>query len=331
MNKIDNKHKWVFVNGDLIAKSKARLGFDDRGFRFGDGAFETVMVRDGAPYLWEKHIRRLKSGLQELRFERDVTADLHNMAVEIIDKNQLGNGLLKIIISRGEGSIGYLPKADIQPAIFIETTDLPSSYCEFSEISSKSSFPRTHSCGRRESLLINDDELAESKRDSRLHGNDEDGDKQLCIANNTRPNPASQPTKYKLIQSMSSVLARLQAEENNCFDALQLSHDKKYISECSSANIFWIKGNDIFTPDLSTGCVGGTIRERLLEIIPNKAKIGRFSFKKLLKADGVIITNSGYLIQPIDGFLGYETSWHKSTSFAYKLRMSLEQDMAVDG
>ncbi|MEC8917723.1 MAG: aminotransferase class IV, partial [Pseudomonadota bacterium] len=42
------------------------LPFDDRGLAYGDGLFETVLVRDGQPLLWEYHMARLRQGVERL-------------------------------------------------------------------------------------------------------------------------------------------------------------------------------------------------------------------------------------------------------------------------
>ncbi|KFF48741.1 hypothetical protein GY26_12820, partial [Gammaproteobacteria bacterium MFB021] len=42
------------------------LPLDDRGFAYGDGLFETVLVRDGQALLWEAHLARLAEGCARL-------------------------------------------------------------------------------------------------------------------------------------------------------------------------------------------------------------------------------------------------------------------------
>ena len=42
------------------------ISADDRGLQYGDGLFETVAVRDGAPRLWDYHVERLRNGAARL-------------------------------------------------------------------------------------------------------------------------------------------------------------------------------------------------------------------------------------------------------------------------
>lgn len=84
---------------------------DDRGFLYGDGVFSSVRVRDGLPRLWSHHQARLQQAQSRLGLQfdlRGVCDQAHEYAT------QLKNGTLKVIITRGVGTRGYLPPQ--QPA-----------------------------------------------------------------------------------------------------------------------------------------------------------------------------------------------------------------------
>lgn len=89
------------------------IPFDDRGFAYGDGLFETVLVRDGVPLLWEAHLERLALGCARLGFACPERASLDALPA------QAGRGLrvLKLVVTRGRGGRGYLPPAEPQPSL----------------------------------------------------------------------------------------------------------------------------------------------------------------------------------------------------------------------
>ncbi len=91
----------------------AAIPFDDRGFAYGDGLFETVLVRDGVPLLWDEHLARLSLGCMRLGFSCPERATLDALPA------QAGNGLsvLKLVVTRGSGGRGYLPPDDVQPRL----------------------------------------------------------------------------------------------------------------------------------------------------------------------------------------------------------------------
>ena len=54
------------LNGTLLPAEEALLPVRDRGFRFGDGVFETIRLTHGVPYQWALHLARLQAGLERI-------------------------------------------------------------------------------------------------------------------------------------------------------------------------------------------------------------------------------------------------------------------------
>jgi len=79
--------------------------------------------------------------------------------------------------------------------------------------------------------------------------------------------------------SHAAVLERVHSQG---FDDALLVNEKEQIAECTSANVFLVRGGEIFTPPLTSGCLAGITREILLEIAP---KAGFPLHEKELTAD----------------------------------------------
>lgn len=110
----------LLVNSALTPIQDAKISVAERGFRFGDGLFETIAVHDGKPYQWHFHMDRLKAGLAAIRI--DYTLDsLEFDCQKLLDTNKITDGFLRIYISRGQGGQGYLPDANATPLIIVET------------------------------------------------------------------------------------------------------------------------------------------------------------------------------------------------------------------
>ena len=80
------------------------LSLKDRGLAYGDGLFETIAVRGGQPVLLERHLQRLAEGCSRLALAADhrlIRAELVAYAAE------LGDGVLKLILTRGDSQRGY--------------------------------------------------------------------------------------------------------------------------------------------------------------------------------------------------------------------------------
>lgn len=88
--------------------------FDDRGLAYGDGVFETVLVRHGQPLLWQAHKRRLTLGCERLGFQAPDDAVLEALREKLPVE---GDHILKIIVTRGSGGRGYCPPAMPEPRV----------------------------------------------------------------------------------------------------------------------------------------------------------------------------------------------------------------------
>lgn len=82
------------------------LSLKDRGLAYGDGLFETIAVRGGRPRLLERHLARLAEGARRLSLE----LDLHLVREELLAFcAQQGEGVAKLMVTRGDGLRGYAP------------------------------------------------------------------------------------------------------------------------------------------------------------------------------------------------------------------------------
>ena len=91
-------HSWV----DGLPADALTLG--SRGLAYGDGLFETIAVRDGGIPLLARHMARLAEGCRRLSIPLDLM--LMNSELQAFAR-QLGDGVAKLIVTRGEGQRGY--------------------------------------------------------------------------------------------------------------------------------------------------------------------------------------------------------------------------------
>lgn len=60
----------------------------------------------------------------------------------------------------------------------------------------------------------------------------------------------------------------LERVHNEGYDDALLLNEQGHLAECTSANIFLVRGRDVLTPPLSSGCLPGITRDALIEVIP---------------------------------------------------------------
>jgi branched-chain amino acid aminotransferase len=93
------------------------------------------------------------------------------------------------------------------------------------------------------------------------------------------------------------------------FDETILLNERGTIAECTSANIFAVTGNEVWTPPQSDGCLGGITREILLnEIRVDDIRIGERNLfpEDLYRADEVFITSTTRDLMPVREIAGHE-------------------------
>lgn len=91
-------HSWV------DGRPADALSLKDRGLAYGDGLFETIAVRSGKPLLLERHLQRLVEGCRRLA----LVTDPELVRSEVLAYAQaLGEGVLKLILTRGDSLRGY--------------------------------------------------------------------------------------------------------------------------------------------------------------------------------------------------------------------------------
>lgn len=101
-------------------------------------------------------------------------------------------------------------------------------------------------------------------------------------------------TKLKSLNALPYVMASIEKEER-LFDDLLLLNNDHQIVEATSSNVFLVKKNELLTPPISSGCLSGVMRKRILKIastvnlIPKESAI---SVNDLLEADEVFLTNT---------------------------------------
>ncbi len=104
----------------------SKLPLPDRGLEFGDGLFETLLVRDDEPLYCELHLERLQRGCQTLAFP-DCTLAIREylrLATAEIAVRGWRWSALRLTLTRGAGPRGYVPPEDAIPRIIISVTHL---------------------------------------------------------------------------------------------------------------------------------------------------------------------------------------------------------------
>lgn len=96
---------------------------DDRGLRYGDGVFETMLWRAHRCVLWPWHRVRLLHGLERLAIPQP---ELGTLEARLIDaQGECEAALLRLTVTRGSGPHGYAPPECSRARVIIDVTAVP--------------------------------------------------------------------------------------------------------------------------------------------------------------------------------------------------------------
>ena len=108
----------VHIDGQYLPKSEAKVSVFDHGFLYGDGIFEGIRLYQGNVFRLEEHLERLewsaKAICLDLPWSRKEISDI---VCETCRRNDLKDGYIRLVISRGTGDLGLSPKNCPKPSI----------------------------------------------------------------------------------------------------------------------------------------------------------------------------------------------------------------------
>ncbi len=102
------------------------LTISDRGLAYGDGLFETMRVIKGKIPLFDFHVARFLLGVKKLQLgkPRTLAADFKRYVAETLSQVR-GDAVLKVLVTRGCGGIGYVPPKKSDCNFVVQVFDYP--------------------------------------------------------------------------------------------------------------------------------------------------------------------------------------------------------------
>ncbi len=97
----------IYLSGKLVDKEQAVVSVFDHGLLYGDGVFEGIRVYSGRVFLLKEHIERIYESAKAIRLEIPLTpAELTQVVKETVAANNINDGYVRLIVTRGAGSLG---------------------------------------------------------------------------------------------------------------------------------------------------------------------------------------------------------------------------------
>ena len=110
----------IYLNGRLVGQEQAVVSVFDHGLLYGDGVFEGIRVYGGKVFLLKEHIDRLYESAKAIRLEIPISpADMIQATRDTAEANGIGDGYIRLIVTRGAGSLGLDIRKTSHPQVII--------------------------------------------------------------------------------------------------------------------------------------------------------------------------------------------------------------------
>lgn len=252
----------IYMNGEFVKESDAKVSILDHGFLYGDGVFEGIRAYNGSVFRLNEHVDRLYDSANAIMLNIPLFKyEMRDAILETLNKNKLKDAYIRVLVSRGVGTLGIDPSSCSTPNIFIIAQELKPLYDDV--IISRGGLKAITSAIRRNAI----DAL---------------------------------PPNIKSLNYLNNILAKIEANEKGADEAIMLDSNG-YVSEGSVDNIFIVKNKKIYTPKALNNLRGIT-RDVVIKAAEDlcfnviKTNIGLYD---LYTADEMFLTGTAIEIVPI--------------------------------
>lgn len=110
----------IYIDGQFFSEQEAKISVFDHGLLYGDGVFEGIRFYNGKIFCGDEHLERLYHSARAILLEIPLKLEeLKKALLETIERNQLLDGYVRLIVTRGKGSLGLNPSSCPKPTVII--------------------------------------------------------------------------------------------------------------------------------------------------------------------------------------------------------------------
>lgn len=253
------------VDGELVSAPEATVSVRDRGFMYGDAAFETLRLYGGVPFEWNAHYDRLQRSCETLGFGESVpsASELRERIEETIEANAFDDAYLKLSVTRGVQPGKLTPAPDVDPTVVIVVSELPPGGIDGERVWDE---PAT-----------------------------------VGTVNRRRVSEDALPASAKTHNYLNGILARLELRDSDHDEAIMCSPDG-FLAEGATSNLFFVVDGHLHTPSTAVPLLPGITRGVVLSLADEAGipfETGQYRPGVLSDANEVFVTNSTWEIRPV--------------------------------
>ena len=110
----------IYLDGKYVDSADAKVSVFDHGLLYGDGVFEGIRIYAGNIFRLDEHLERLEMSARAIMLDMPLTrAEFADAVCETCRRNDLNDGYIRLVITRGIGDLGLAPWLCDKPTVFI--------------------------------------------------------------------------------------------------------------------------------------------------------------------------------------------------------------------
>lgn len=110
----------VYVSGKWVDEEEAKISVFDHGLLYGDGVFEGIRIYNNRIFLLNEHIDRLYDSAKAIALTVPMDkAEMIEVVAQTCRANELADGYIRLVVTRGKGSLGLNPYLCDHPEIIV--------------------------------------------------------------------------------------------------------------------------------------------------------------------------------------------------------------------
>ncbi len=255
---------YVNVNGVISDAAHAVIPVFDHGFLYGEGVYEVFRTYRGVPFLFDRHMTRLRASAARIQLElphTDAEVEARSQQTAAAAGLADGDAYVRVLLTRGVGDFSYDPRACPTPSLVIIAKPIPPT-------------PAAWYTG---------------------------GVKVVMVEHLIRNHPESVSPLIKSNNLLNNALGMQQAVKAGAVEGVFRNY-RGELAECAQSNLFIVSKGVLKTPPLDAGLLAGITRGFVLECaagIDVPAREVALKDADLFGADEAFLTSSTKDIVPI--------------------------------
>jgi len=110
----------IYINGNFVPESEAKVSVYDHGLLYGDGVFEGIRVYSKRIFKLKEHVDRLYESANTISLNIPISKDeFTKKIIETCRRNKMVDGYIRVVVSRGVGDLGLSPFTCKKPTVII--------------------------------------------------------------------------------------------------------------------------------------------------------------------------------------------------------------------